>query len=463
MNAFLLARLWVIYYNISGYRIRLYCFKEFFMMILLVMAACNALMLTCDILILGRPRLSIGKYFLFFFSFGGFFLLQLYFDFSPLLPVALGVNSALLVKWTGRLDSFLSIPLGYILNCVVSNLVALGANLAWGLSVKDINGDGFYIVLLGGCSLVLSCPLLFVARGLVGRYVSGVLEKMGGRLLALIGVTLLLCAFMLFTMASFFDTLDITHREFLLMVGSLVLYFLFTLSMILIVLHTVRGNYEARKKVEYLEHLKEYTGNLEMVYGNLRSFRHDYINVMASLAAYIEEGRYEELRDFFYGHILPMQEGLAQRNDALCRLSHVHVLEMKSILYAKLLLAVNRGVEVEVDIPDVIDCVHMDPVDLVRVLGIYLDNAIEACLETERPFLGFHLGRVEEGIVFLLSNPFVDRGLSLGQMCKKDVSTKGEGRGIGLCNVEEILNRYDNVYHETRMEEGLFIQQVQIF
>ena len=189
------------------------------MMILLVMAACNALMLTCDILILGRPRLSIGKYFLFFFSFGGFFLLQLYFDFSPLLPVALGVNSALLVKWTGRLDSFLSIPLGYILNCVVSNLVALGANLAWGLSVKDINGDGFYIVLLGGCSLVLSCPLLFVARGLVGRYVSGVLEKMGGRLLSLIGVTLLLCAFMLFTMASFFDTLDITHREFLLMVG----------------------------------------------------------------------------------------------------------------------------------------------------------------------------------------------------------------------------------------------------
>ena len=111
-------------------------------MILLVMAACNALMLTCDILILGRPRLSIGKYFLFFFSFGGFFLLQLYFDFSPLLPVALGVNSALLVKWTGRLDSFLSIPLGYILNCVVSNLVALGANLAWGLSVKDINEIG---------------------------------------------------------------------------------------------------------------------------------------------------------------------------------------------------------------------------------------------------------------------------------------------------------------------------------
>ena len=72
-------------------------------------------------------------------------------------------------------------------------------------------------------------------------------------------------------------------------------------------------------------------------------------------------------------------------------------------------------------------------------------------------------GRTEEEIVFLRSNPLGDRGLSRGQMGKKDVSTKGEGRGIGLCNVEEILNRYDKVYHETRMEEGLFIQQVQIF
>ena len=157
-----------------------------------------------------------------------------------------------------------------------------------------------------------------------------------------------------------------------------------------------------------------------------------------------------------------MQKGLTQKNDALNSLLHVEVLELKSILYTKLLLAVNREVEVEVDIPDVIDCVHMDPVDLVRVLGIYLDNAIEACLETERPFLGFHLGRVEGDVVFLLSNSFVDRGLSLGQMCKKDVSTKGEGRGIGLYTVGEILNRYDNVYHETRMEEGVFIQQVRI-
>ena len=246
------------------------------------------------------------------------------------------------------------------------------------------------------------------------------------------------------------------------MVSSLVLYFLFTISMILIVLHTTRKNYEAQKKVEYLENLNEYTKNLEMVYNNLRSFRHDYINIMASLAAYIDEKKYEELGAFFYEHILPMQKNLTQKNGALNNLLNVNILELKSILYTKLLLAVNQDIEVNIDIPDQIDSIHMEPVDLTRMLGIYLDNAIEACLEAEHPVLNFHLGKMNQDIVFIISNTFIDRGLSVDQMLKKEVTTKGSGHGIGLYNVSEILNRYNNIYHETLIKEDLFIQQVQI-
>ena len=232
--------------------------------------------------------------------------------------------------------------------------------------------------------------------------------------------------------------------------------------MILIVLHTARKNYEAQKKVEYLENLNEYTKNLEMVYNNLRSFRHDYINIMASLAAYIDEKKYKELETFFYEHILPMQKNLTQKNEALNNLLHIHLLELKSILYTKLILAVNQDIEVHIDIPDEIDSVHMEPVDLTRMLGIYLDNAIEAALETEHPILNFHLGKINQDIVFIISNTFMDKGLSVTQMYKKDVTTKGAGHGIGLYNVSEILNRYHNIYHETLMEDGLFIQQVRI-
>jgi len=137
-------------------------------------------------------------------------------------------------------------------------------------------------------------------------------------------------------------------------------------------------------------------------------------------------------------------------------------LELKSILYTKLLLAVNQDIEVNINIPDEIDSVRMDSVDLTRMLGIYLDNAIEACLETDHPIINFHLGKMNQDTVFIISNTFINKGLSVAQMHKKGVTTKGAGHGIGLHNVSEILNHYDNIYHETLIEDNLFIQQVQI-
>ena len=420
------------------------------------------LMMICDIFILTHPDLSIKKYLIFFFSFSVLFFIMVYLTFYPMLFVILALNSILLVKFTKKLYSFFYIPIGYIFNNVLGNLVSFAFNILWDLSIKELNADKFFITIYVISTIAASCPVLYLVRRLLERYFIRTFEKMNKKLFILIALTLLLCASMLLTMSSFFDNLEITHREFFLMVSSVVLYFLFTISMIVIVLYTTRKNYEAQKKVEYLENLNEYTKNLEMVYNNLRSFRHDYINIMASLAAYIDEKKYEELGTFFYEHILPMQKNLTQKNGALNNLSNVNILELKSILYTKLLLAVNQDIEVDIDIPDQIDSIHMEPVDLTRMLGIYLDNAIEACLETEHPVIHFHLGKMNQDIVFIISNTFIDKGLSISQMHKKDVTTKGDGHGIGLHNVSEILNRYDNIYHETLIKEDLFIQQVQI-
>ena len=387
---------------------------------------------------------------------------MVYLTFYPMLFVILALNSILLVKFTKKLYSFFYIPIGYIFNNVLGNLVSFAFNILWDLSIKELNADKFFITIYVISTIAASCPVLYLVRRLLERYFIRTFEKMNKKLFILIALTLLLCASMLLTMSSFFDNLEITHRDFFLMVSSVVLYFLFTISMIVIVLYTTRKNYEAQKKVEYLENLNEYTKNLEMVYNNLRSFRHDYINIMASLAAYIDEKKYEELGAFFYEHILPMQKNLTQKNGVLNNLSNINILELKSILYTKLLLAVNQDIEVNIDIPDQIDSIHMEPVDLTRMLGIYLDNAIEACLETEHPVIHFHLGKINQDIVFIISNSFIDKGLSVDQMLKKEVTTKGTGHGIGLYNVSEILNRYDNIYHETLIKEGLFIQQVQI-
>lgn len=418
-------------------------------------------MFACDIFILAHPHISKKNYLIFLLSSSAICFLHSFLDFSMIF-VLLAVNSFLIMRFTKKPYTVFYMPLSYIVNCVLLNLIGLGINLLWGYSVQDMNSDKLLLVAVPACTAAASFPVLYLARRLIQDHLITTFESMGKKLLGSIALTLFLCAFLSYTLASFFDHLEITHREYFLMASSVTLYSLFTISMVLIVLRTAKKNYETQKKVEYLENLNEYTKNLELVYNNLRSFKHDYINIMASLAAYIDEKKYEELEAFFYGHILPMQKNLTQKNGTLNNLLHIKPLELKSILYAKLLLAANQDIEVNIDIPDDIDSIHMEPVDLTRMLGIYLDNAMEACLETEQPTINFHLGKMNQDTVFIISNTFADKGLSVAQMYKKGVTTKGDGHGIGLHNVSEILNRYDNIYHETQIKDGLFIQQLQI-
>ncbi|GFI44583.1 sensor histidine kinase DpiB [Lachnospiraceae bacterium] len=420
------------------------------------------LMLTCDVFILTHPLLSANKYLIFFLSLSSLAFLQTNFNLPLVLFITLGVNSLLLVKFSKKLYTIFYIPLGYIINCVLVNVIGLAGNILWDISVKDLNSDKFLLIMNSLCTIAASCPVLYLVRLLFQKYLIRIFETMNKKLIALLVFILLLCAFLIFMLASFFDTLEITHREYFLMSSSVLLYSVFTISIIIFVLRTEKKSFEAQERVEYLKNLNEYTKNLEMVYQNLRSFRHDYFNIMASLAAYIDAKNYDELETFFYRHILPMQKNLTLKNSALNNLLHIHILELKSILYTKLLLAVNQDIEVNIDIPDEIDSVAMDPVDMTRMFGIYLDNAIEACLQTERPVVNLHVGKMKQDIVFIISNTFIDNGLSVTQMYKKGVTTKGDGHGIGLHNVSEILNRYNNIYHETLMREGLFIQQVQI-
>lgn len=218
----------------------------------------------------------------------------------------------------------------------------------------------------------------------------------------------------------------------------------------------------AKQKLEQYESLREYTANLEHVYHNLRSFKHDYINIMASISSFLEEGEYDALHSYFNTYILPLKSTINQNTETLNNLMNVHVLELKSLLSVKLMSAMEQGIQVTIDIPDTIDQIRLNPIDLTRVLGIYLDNAMEAASETEHPVIAFHMASVHNCIAIMIANSFLDKGLPVSEMAQLNVTSKGENHGIGLYNANQILNQYDTVFHETFIEDGQFIQHLQI-
>lgn len=217
---------------------------------------------------------------------------------------------------------------------------------------------------------------------------------------------------------------------------------------------------EAKQKA--VQDLQDYTHNLEVMYNGLRSFKHDYVNILLSISGYIENGDMDELKDFFENKIFPTKRLIDQGDYKLNQLSNIGVLEIKSLLSAKMIYAHESGIDVTIDIPDRVDSFLIDTVDLARILGIFLDNAIEAASETEQPQIGLHIMQNKTDVSITISNRFRDNGAALHKLKQKGFSTKTGHQGIGLSNAQKIIGSYDNVLLETTIQCDCFIQHMEL-
>ena len=217
---------------------------------------------------------------------------------------------------------------------------------------------------------------------------------------------------------------------------------------------------EAKQKA--MQDLQDYTRNLEAMYNSLRSFKHDYVNILLSLSGYIEGGDMDRLKDFFESKIFPTKNLITGEDYKLNQLSNISVLEIKSLLSAKMIYAHESGIDITIDIPDKVESFLIDTVDLARILGIFLDNAIEATLETEQPQIGLNIIQNKTGVSIIISNRFRDNGLMLHTLKQKGFSTKIGHQGIGLGNAQKIISSYDNVLLETTMKCDHFTQHIEL-
>ncbi len=219
---------------------------------------------------------------------------------------------------------------------------------------------------------------------------------------------------------------------------------------------------QTETKQKAMQDLQDYTRNLEAMYNSLRSFKHDYVNILLSLSGYIEDGDMDRLKDFFESKIFPTKNLITGEDYKLNQLSNIGVLEIKSLLSAKMIYAHESGIDITIDIPDKVESFLIDTVDLARILGIFLDNAIEATLKTEQPQIGLNIIQNKTGVSIIISNRFLDNGVMLHKLKQKGFSTKIGHQGIGLWNAQKIISSYDNVLLETTMKCDYFTQHIEL-
>ena len=136
---------------------------------------------------------------------------------------------------------------------------------------------------------------------------------------------------------------------------------------------------------------------------------------------------------------------------------------IKGFFYYKFMEAEKRNITVSVNISKKIensflaDLETKDFKDLVRMIGVYLDNAIEASSESKDRKLGIEIYLIKDDIDIIISNTY-DNEIRMDKMGIEKFTTKGKNNGNGLLLVRH--NLHNNSIFEANKEiiKNLYVQ-----
>ncbi|WP_414283568.1 competence system sensor histidine kinase ComD [Streptococcus gordonii] len=229
-------------------------------------------------------------------------------------------------------------------------------------------------------------------------------------------------------------------------------------------LKSAREQYEKAKEIqqkkEEQRQLQLYTDEIVGLYNEIRGFRHDYAGMLTSLQTGINSGDMKEVERIF--HNVLSQANISLRSDdyTFFELNNVQDTALRSVLIQTIFKARECGVEIVFEMKDVIETLPMKLLDLVRVASVLLNNAVEGAAESPSKTINVSLVKLDKEIVFVIQNSRQSRYINLEEIYEVGFSTKGENRGLGLNNVKEIIDKYDEVILETDIETNYFIQVV---
>ena len=223
--------------------------------------------------------------------------------------------------------------------------------------------------------------------------------------------------------------------------------------------------FDAARKIEAqqdaIAQQQLYERDLEAIRREVRSFRHDYKNLLAGLSQQAGEGELDALRDSLSALDAGFDRRIGEKIHASTQIGNLRIPQVRSLLLSKLTAMGERGIDCRLEVLYPVEDTGMDVWDLVRCLGILLDNATEGALETETPWVEIVLLAQDGTLSLRLSNPYAGT-IRPDKIWEEGFSTKGDNRGLGLPGYQRILMDCPNATAATNWAGGVFVQELTI-
>ena len=212
-----------------------------------------------------------------------------------------------------------------------------------------------------------------------------------------------------------------------------------------------------QKKFEQ-KHLQTYTDEIVKLYNEIRGFRHDYAGMLVSMQMAIDSEDLQEIDRVYNEVLVKANQKLRSEKYTYFDLNNIEDSALRSLIAQSIVYARNNDVEFTLEVKDVITRLSMDLLDLVRIMSILLNNAVEGAADSYLKQMEVAVIKMDFETVIVIQNSCKITMTPSEDLFALGFSTKGRNRGLGLNNVKEILDKYDNIILETEMEDNTFRQ-----
>ena len=211
-----------------------------------------------------------------------------------------------------------------------------------------------------------------------------------------------------------------------------------------------------------LQNAEEYNKTLHILHDSVRGFKHDFDNIVTTIGGYIKTNDMKGLEKYY-----------SQLEEDCEKVNNLYILNpdiinnpgIYNLLTTKYGEAVRKGIKVNLTFLLDLNNLHMKIYEFARMLGILLDNAIDAASESDEKVLNivFRNDSKNNRNIILIENTYKEKNVNIDEIFNKGITGKENHTGLGLWEVKQILKKNNNINLYTNKNDTYFSQQLEIY
>ena len=211
-----------------------------------------------------------------------------------------------------------------------------------------------------------------------------------------------------------------------------------------------------------IKNLELYNKTLALMQDNIRAFKHDFSNIMQAIGGYLMLDNFDGLKKY-YSDLLKDCNSINNLDSLNPEL--INNPAIFNILANKYYLSTQYNIKMNISVFIDMNSLNIKTYELSRILGILLDNAIEAAKDCDNKDISISFSKDSKfnRNLITIENSYSDGNIDLNKIFEKGFSSKKEHTGLGLWEVRKILNQNNNLNLYTSKTEKFFKQQLEIY